>query len=304
MNAPKVVFLGTPQAAVPSLTRLLETAEVQAVITRPDRPRGRSGTPLPSPVKAAATAAALAVHEAARGSDLDPAWFAGNDVAVVVAFGVLVPESILALPAHEFVNVHFSLLPRWRGASPVTAAIAAGDEDTGVTLMHLDSGLDTGPILAAHSTPIGPQETGGELTERLSIIGAELLARTLPGHLEGKLAEVTQDDNFATYAPRLGKDDLRFDFGADPTTLARKVRALAPKPGLSLDLDSGAIRLLAVRPEDEEVAPGELVDRDGRVLLGVNAGSIELLQVQPAGRRAMTGPDWVRGWQTTPIVTQ
>ena len=304
MTARKVVFLGTPQVAVPSLTALLETTEVQAVVTRPDRPRGRTTTPSPSAVKSAALAAGIEVHEASRGSNLNPAWFEGCAVAVVVAFGVLVPDAILMVPSHGFINVHFSLLPRWRGASPVTAAIAAGDRETGVTLMRLDSGLDTGPILAAYSTPIGPEETGGELTVRLSQIGAELLVRRLPEYLEGGSSGVKQRDEFATYAPRLGKADLRVNFDDDPATWARKVKALAPKPGLSLELDSGAVRLLAIQPVDEVLSPKELVARDGRVLLGLNSGSIELSGVQPAGRRAMTGPEWARGWQTIPVVKQ
>ena len=302
MKAPQLVFLGTPPAAVPSLTALLEITEVRAVVTRPDRPRGRTTTPSPSPVKAAALAAGIEVHEATRGSHLNPGWFEGRAVAVVVAFGVLIPDSILMVPSHGFINVHFSLLPRWRGASPVTAAVAAGDSETGVTLMRLDSGLDTGPILAASSTPIGPEESGGELTERLSHIGAGLLVRTLPDYLGGLLPEIGQANDYATYAPRLGKADLRVNFDDDPATWARKAKALAPRPGLSLELDSGTVRLLTIQPVDDALSPKELVVRDGRVLLGLNSGSIELSRVQPAGRRAMTGSEWARGWQTTPSV--
>ncbi len=301
---PRIAFLGTPQSAVPSLAVLAEVGSVQFVVTRPDRPRGRSGRPQPSPVKAVAGELAIEVYEANRGRDLRPEWFANLDLAVVVAFGLLIPAEVLSRPAHGFINVHFSLLPRWRGASPVTAAIFAGDGETGVTIIRLDAGLDTGPILSAASTPIGPRETGGALTVRLAAIGAELLATTVPDLVGSRIEEVEQPAMGATYAPRLTKQDLRFDLDGDPLTNFRKVRALAPKPGVRLDLETGPIRLLAVSPSADQVERGRLQIIDDRVWLGCGGGSVELLEVQPAGRNPMPASDWARGWRTTPTVKQ
>ena len=176
---PRVVFLGTPEAALPSLFRLVEVAEVIQVITRSDRPRGRSGTPSAAPVKQAALDLGLPVVEANRGTAVEAVFpDLPIDAAIVTVFGVLIPPSLLTRPGRGFLNVHFSLLPRWR-AAPVAAAIAAGDEETGVTIMQLDRTLDTGPILRARSVPIGGEETTGELTERLASIGADLLVQTL-----------------------------------------------------------------------------------------------------------------------------
>ena len=301
---PRIAFLGTPQSAVPSLAVLAEVGSVQFVVTRPDRPRGRSGRPQPSPVKAVAGELAIEVYEANRGRDLRPEWFADLDLAVVVAFGLLIPAEVLSRPAHGFINVHFSLLPRWRGASPVTAAIFAGDGETGVTIIRLDAGLDTGPILSAASTPIGPRETGGALTVRLAAIGAGLLATTVPDLVGSRIEEVEQPAMGATYAPRLTKQDLRFDLDGDPLTNFRKVRALAPKPGVRLDLETGPIRLLAVSPSADQVERGRLQIIDDRVWLGCGGGSVELLEVQPAGRNPMPASDWARGWRTTPTVKQ
>lgn len=301
-SPPRIAFLGTPQSAVPSLAVLAEIGSVQFVVTRPDRPRGRSGQPQASPVKAAAEELALDAYEGNRGRDLRPEWFAELDLAVVVAFGVLIPAEVLSLPAHGFINVHFSLLPRWRGASPVTAAVIAGDEETGVTIIRLDAGLDTGPMLSATSTPIGARETGGALTERLATMGAELLATTVPAIVGGRIEAVDQPAIGATYAPRLTKQDLWFDLDGDPLANSRKVRALAPKPGVRLDLDTGPIRLLAVSPSADQVGRGRLQVIDDRVWLGCEGGSVELLEVQPAGRNPMPAGDWARGWRSSPTV--
>ncbi|MGI8517544.1 MAG: methionyl-tRNA formyltransferase [Acidimicrobiia bacterium] len=302
MTFPRIAFIGTPQSAVPSLAALTEIGSVQLVVTRPDRPRGRSGQPQPSPVKAAAGELAIEVYEANRGRDLRPEWFANLDLAVVVAFGVLIPADLLSRPAHGFINVHFSLLPRWRGASPVTAAIVAGDEETGVTIIRLDAGLDTGPILSAAPTPIGARETGGALTVRLATIGAELLATTVPDLVSGRIEAVNQPTTGAAYAPLLTKQDLRFDLDGDPLANSRKVRALAPKPGVRLDVDTGPIRLLAVNPSGDQVERGRLQIIDDRVWLGCGDGSVELLEVQPAGRNPMPASDWARGWRSPPTV--
>lgn len=297
------MLLGTPQAAVPTLERLLQTTEVVSVLTRPDRPRGRSGKARPSALKEAALAAGIEVHEATRGRDLESSWFATADLAIVVAFGVLIPAAILELL--PFLNVHFSLLPRWRGASPVTAAIAAGDGETGVTIMRIDVGLDTGPIITARTTPIGPEETGGQLTERLAELGADLLVRTIPLFLAGECKPVAQSEEHASYAPRIEKADAVLSLDDAPDLVARKVRALAPRPGVSLQLEGdGLVRLLSVHPVARSPGRGELAHDGEHVLLGLSQEAIELIEIQPAGRAAMSGADWARGWQSPPIVQQ
>jgi methionyl-tRNA formyltransferase len=298
----KTVFLGTPQAAVPTLERLLSVGSVGSVITRPDKPRGRSSQPTPSPVKQAAVKNGIPVFEASRSGELQTSWFEDIDVAIVVAFGVLIPSKLLDLPKHGFLNVHFSLLPRWRGAAPVVAAIAAGDDETGVTVMRLDAGLDTGPIVAARSTPIGIDETGGALMARLAAMGAELLVDTLPSYLGGDLALLPQLDHLATHAPRLGKNDSHFDFEGDPVANARQVRALAPRPGVTVDLETGPLRLLAIAPTSREVQARTLSVIDDRVFLGGTRGAWELLEVQPSSGRAMAATDWARGWRTIPVI--
>ena len=297
MTAPRLVFLGTPEAAVPSLRRLLASGQVGAVVTRPDRPRGRSGRPQPAPVKAAALEASLPVHEAAKAADLDATWFADATLAVVVAYGVIIPPTILSIPAHGFLNVHFSLLPRWRGASPVSAAIAAGDSETGVTIMQMNEGLDTGPILAARAVVIGRTETAGQLSGRLAEIGANLLALVIPDLLAGRLEGVPQRDETATYAGRLTKGMTRFNPAEDAAAVERRVRSLAPRPGLTYDLGGVSLRLLAVAASGRRFPPGELAIEGERAFLGLQSGSVELLEVQPAGRKAMAVPDWLRGWR-------
>ncbi|MGH8925751.1 MAG: methionyl-tRNA formyltransferase [bacterium] len=299
----RAVFLGTPAAAVPSLEKLAQVAEVVAVVTRPDRPMGRSKRPVPSPVKAAALARGLNVVEAARGAAIDPRLFE-VDLAVVTAFGVIIPANVLKAPKHGLVNVHFSLLPRWRGASPVAAAIAAGDQETGVSIMSLEEGLDTGPVFAALSVVIGGEETAGELTERLALVGASLLAETLPALLAGRLTPVPQDGARATYAPRLQASDRILDLRQSAESNARKIRALTPKPGAVLLLDGERLGVIAARPTDRDLPTGQFETTGDRLMVGSAGGALELLTVRPEGRKEMAGSDWARGWRRPPVVDQ
>jgi methionyl-tRNA formyltransferase len=299
------LFLGTPVAAVPTLSKLAEITQVIGAVTRPDKPRGRSGRPMPSPVKEEAERLGIPVLQPSDGSELIDLLegIAPFEVGVVVAYGSLIKDRALAIPARGFLNLHFSLLPRWRGASPVTAAILAGDEETGVTLMHLDAGLDTGPIVAARSTVVGRDENGAELTARLANLGAELLAQSLFDWLDGKLAARPQPLVGVTHAPKLTKDDLVLDLGHDAAALARQVRALAPRPGAVLDLGQSRLRVLAARSLDQEVAIGTLTMRDGQVMVGTGSGALELLLVQPAGKQPMAASAWMRGHRGPPGLT-
>ena len=294
---PRVVFLGTPEAGIPSLARLVEIGEVVAVITRSDQPRGRTRTPQPSPVKQAAIDLGLPVVEADRGAEV-VAGFPDLvvDAAVVTAFGVLIPSSLLQRPGRGFLNVHFSLLPRWRGAAPVSAAIAAGDEETGVTIMQLDRTLDTGPIVAARAVAIGPEETAGELTERLAVIGADLLAEVLQ---QEPLASIRQDDRFATYAPSVGSADRIIDLRKPGEVNSRRVRSLSPRPGAVLDLEGDRLGILSVRPTTDALPTGEWRFDGDELQIGSGDQALDLLEVRPAGRKAMTGASWARGIRGT-----
>jgi methionyl-tRNA formyltransferase len=300
----RAVFLGTPEAAVASLVALTKVAEVAAVITRPDRPRGRSGRPLPSPVKEAATRLGIAVLQPASSSELIGALASMEeiDVGIVTAYGALVGPEALAIPSRGFLNVHFSLLPRWRGANPVVAALLAGDEETGVTLMHLDRGLDTGPIVAARTAVIGRDENGGDLTMRLANLGAELLVERLPEWIDGSLTSTSQSTIGVTYAPKLSKPDLVLDLTAPAEELARRIRALAPSPGAVLTTGDGHLRVLAGRPLDRDDPPGQMTFTDDQVVVGTGRGALVLLIVQPAGKRPMDASAWWRGLRSPPRV--
>ncbi|MGH8957969.1 MAG: methionyl-tRNA formyltransferase [Acidimicrobiia bacterium] len=297
----RAVFLGTPAAAVPSLDQLARVAEVVAVVTRPDRPLGRSKKPQPSPIKVAALARGLEVVEADRATDIDPRLL-HVDLAVVVAFGVIIPSKALAVPEHGFVNLHFSLLPRWRGASPVAAALAAGDQETGVSIMQLDEGLDTGPILAARPLVIGKEETAGELTIRLASAGSSLLAETIPALVAGSVVPVTQDEAKATYAARLVRADRRLDLTQSAEDNARKIRALTPKPGAFLVVDGEPVGITSARALDQSLATGRFWSEGDRLLVGSDGRALELERVRPAGKKEMTANAWARGWRKTPVI--
>ena len=290
---PRVVFLGTPEAALPSLFRLVEVAEVIQVITRSDRPRGRSGTPSAAPVKQAALDLGLPVVEANRGAEVVELFPALEvDAAVVTAFGVLIPASLLSRPKRGFLNVHFSLLPRWRGAAPVAAAIGAGDPETGVTIMQLDRNLDTGPILRARSVPIGNEETTGELTERLAEIGSDLLVEVLASE---EVSLFPQDDRFATYAPSLTSADRVIDLRQPALVNSRRIRSLSPRPGSVLELQGERLAILSARPLTTDLATGAWRFEGDRLQIGSGGQALELVKVRPAGRKAMAGPSWARG---------
>lgn len=293
----RAVFLGTPEAAVPTLVALTQAAEVAAVITRPDRPRGRSSRPVPSPVKQRSTELGIPVLQPRGASELSEVLrsIGRLDLGVVTAYGSLISGAALDSARRGFLNVHFSLLPRWRGASPVVAALLAGDEETGVTVMRLDPGLDTGPLIAARPVVIGPDETAGALTARLATIGAELLVENLPGWMEGSLSATSQPGVGVTYAPKLTTVDRVLDPSEPARELVRRIRALAPRPGAVLAFGDARLRILAGRSHSFEVPTGELKVIDGLVLVGTGQGALELLTVQPPGKQPMAGAAWIRG---------
>jgi methionyl-tRNA formyltransferase len=286
--------MGSPAFAVPAL-RALHAAghEIACVYSQPPRPAGRGHTVTPCPVHAAAFELGLAVRtpERLRKDPAAQAEFAalGLDVAVVAAYGLILPQAMLDAPRLGCLNIHASLLPRWRGAAPIQAAILAGDSETGITIMQMDAGLDTGPMLLREAVPITATTTTPELHDALAEIGARLIVRTL----DAIPTAVVQPETGATYAAKLSKDDGRIDWLRDAALLGRQVRALNPWPGTFATLGADMIKILAAQPVDGTGAPGKILGTDFTVACG--QGALRLLRVQRAGRPATTGADFLRG---------
>ncbi|HEY3336907.1 MAG TPA: methionyl-tRNA formyltransferase [Propionicimonas sp.] len=298
----RLVFAGTPRVAADTLTRLLADGghEVAAVLTRPDAPQGRSSRPVPSPVAQLAAEHGIEVLRPTRASD--PALAArlaelAPDCCPVVAYGGLIPRRLLDLPRHGWVNVHFSLLPRWRGAAPVQHAILAGDEVTGVTVFELVEALDAGPVLASAEYRLTPAETSGEALDALQELGAKELIRTLDGLAAGTITAVPQPEDGVTLAPKLTVPSARIDWTRPAAEISRQVRANNPSPVAWTELDEERFRVLLAVPADGDgdLAPGELRAGKRSVLVGTGSGPLELLVVQPSGRRPTAAADWGRG---------
>jgi methionyl-tRNA formyltransferase len=322
----RVVYLGTPAAAVPPLEALLASAhEVVAVVTRPDRPRDRrGGTPLPAPVKQTALAAGVPVLEPASGRDPElPGRLAatGADIGVACAFGYLLPEPVLAALPRGIVNLHFSLLPAYRGAAPVQRALLDGAEVTGVTTFVIDAGMDTGPMLLAAEVPVHPGEDAGALTARLAEVGARLTVETLDALEAGQVEPRPQPEAGASLAPKVTGEEARLDFARPASRVADAVRAFSPAPGAwtthrgrRLKITRAAVAddrergpgLDPGRPDPDRVGPDRLdpgrlgLAPDGRLLVGTADRPLELLELRPEGRRAMTGAEFARGARLGP----
>ncbi len=292
----RAAFLGTPSAAVPSLAALIDVVDVDVVVTRPDSIKGRSGKPTPPPIKVAATEWGLPVVQPESRGELEHILEdAPIDVGIVVAYGrILTPTALASAPA-GFVNVHFSLLPRWRGAAPVERAILEGDDSTGVTLMQLDEGLDTGPVIAAVETPIAPDETGGSLTGRLAYLGGILIDDAISELLAGRLDSAPQLRTGVTIAKRLDRSEGRIDRSWTAAYAERAIRAFNPRPGAWFSLEGSRCRVHRASRSDEAVTPGAIAPFNGTAVLGLDGGSLALELVQPAGKAIMTGTAWLNG---------
>lgn len=295
----RIVYMGTPDFAVPTLQALLDSShEVVGVFSQPDRPKGRGYKLVPPPVKELALAHGIPVYQPVKmrdGTALAALEQLKPDVIVVAAYGRILPKEILELPAYGCVNVHASLLPRYRGAGPVQWSVINGEEVTGVTTMFMGEGLDTGDILEQAQTPIGPEETAGELMDRLAAIGAQLLLHTLTLLESGKAVRTKQDESLATYAPMLQKSDGALDFSRPAKKLYDQIRGVSPWPSAYTYLDGKRLKVhkAALLP-DQTGEPGEI--RDGkRLIVGCGEGSLELLEVQPEGGKRMRGEDFLRG---------
>ncbi|MCB9078431.1 MAG: methionyl-tRNA formyltransferase [Anaerolineaceae bacterium] len=296
--------MGTPDFAVPSLTALIDSDyDVAAVVTQPDRPSGRGKRLTPPPVKAAAEAADLKVLQPRTLKS--PEAFAAlaafkPDLIIVAAFGQILRSNVLDLPPYGCINVHASLLPRWRGAAPITAAVLAGDAETGVTIMKMDEGLDTGPMIAKRAIPITDHHTGGMLTAILADLGAQLLIDTLPHWVSGEIEPQPQDNSQATFAPRLDKQAGALDWSQPAVAIERKVRAFDPWPGTFTTISKGPVKILNVSIAREvtpppDSPPGAVFKQRREVYITTGDGVLQLITVQPAGKKAMPAEAWLNG---------
>ncbi len=294
----RIVFMGSPDFALPTLKALHENFNLLGVVTQPDRPSGRGRSLQPPDVKRLAISLGLpfiqpkSLKEEKAFKQLEE-W--EPDVIVVAAFGQILRENVLNLPPFGCINVHASLLPRWRGAAPVQAAILH-DDITGVTIMKMDKGLDTGPILSRRGIPITNDMTAGKLFDQLAQMGAELLVETLPKYIEGEIQPQLQDDKKATYAPRLKKEDGELDFYQPAEFLARMVRAYNPWPGAYQFYNDIRVKIhLAHAVENIQADPGERLIHKEKPAWGTIKGILVLDQVQAAGKSRMSGEDFLRG---------
>ena len=296
----RVVFFGTPEFAVPSLQALLgEGFDVVAVVTQPDKPQGRSrSTTVPPPVKTAADAEDVLVLQPERPGD--PAFLArlralAPDVGVVVAYGHILKPDLLGLPRLGMINLHPSLLPELRGAAPVEWAILNGFKQTGVTIMRMEEGLDSGPILLQIPHDIDPDVTGGELAEHLSEMGAQALVEVLALYQTNGLEPRPQDHARATYAPKLTRDTAHIRWTDPAERVARLIRGLDPRPGAWTELDGREVKLFGARVVEGRGAPGEVQQTDDGLRIATGQGAVRIEEVQPAGKARMAAAEWVRG---------
>lgn len=299
----RIIFFGTPDPAAKALRALVKDGhEVTAVFTRPDRISGRSRKPRPTPVNEAAVELGLPVHtpRGLRGDDvLNTLADTPADIFVVLAYGRILPSTILALPPRGVLNVHPSLLPLYRGPSPVVTAILDGASETGVSVMLLDEGMDTGPVIAqSASVPITEADTAESLTDRLFTMGVDLLAETIPAWERGDIEAVPQDDALATVTSLVEKSDGEIDFGMPAQHIARAIRAYHPWPGTFTRWDGKLLKILeaSVSGAGEEDRPGVVSINDGRLIIGTGEGSLDVERLQLEGRGAVSAAEFLRGY--------
>jgi methionyl-tRNA formyltransferase len=303
MTMTRVVFMGTPEFAVPSLAALLSAGyDVVGVLTREDQPAGRGQRVEESPVKKLARANGLPVQQprTLRAEETQAALAAlSPDLIVVAAYGLLLPQAVLDLPPHGCINVHGSLLPRYRGAAPITAAILAGESEAGISLMRMDAGLDTGPVIATAALPIWPNDTTGTLTGRMADLGAELLIETLPLWLVGEIPPQPQDDAASSFAPRLSKETGQVDWTAPAAVIERAVRAYQPWPSAYTTWRGLRLKIMRAHVDETEAPadtePGLVISAVGRAGVVTGQGVLWLDEVQLAGKRLLPTEVFLRG---------
>ena len=309
----RIVFFGTPEFAVPSLKALLAAGfEVTAVVTQPDKPQGRSRSKLfPSPTKVIAEDLDIPVLQPVRpvgdvfGQTLRRF---DSDLGVVVAYGHILRPEILAIPRMGMINVHASLLPRLRGAAPIQWAILNGERETGISIMQMEAGLDSGPVYHRAAVPIGADETGGELTQRLAQLGSASLIETVTGFNKGPFKPASQDHALATYAPKIERNHCRMDWSEGADCCARRIRAFDPEPGAWTTYEGHEIKLFGARVHqlrdlsvhENGREPGTVLQAGERLSISTGSGSLMVREVQPSGKRRMPVADWLRGRAVTP----
>jgi methionyl-tRNA formyltransferase len=295
----RIVFMGSPDFSVPALEALAKQTLLVGVVTQPDRPAGRGGTLKPPAVKEAALRLGLPITQPEKlrqpeAMESLSAW--APDLIVVAAFGQILRPNVLDLPKYGCINIHGSLLPRWRGAAPIQASILAGDQETGITIMKMDAGVDTGPMLSQRSIPIAPDDTAGKLFEKLAPLGAELLLETLPRYISGELSPQPQPADGITYASMLKKEDGLMDFSQPALLLERRVRAFNPWPCAWFELKTGPLKILcACRIAEKSPGVGRRFTVDGNPAIGTGEGILILEEVQPAGKKPMSGKAFLAG---------
>jgi len=295
----RVIFMGTPEFSVPALQAIAARHEVICVYTQPPRPAGRGQQPRPSPVHMAALALNLPVRHPEKLRDpVTQAEFAAlqADVAVVVAYGLILPQPVLDAPRHGCLNIHASLLPRWRGAAPIHRAILEGDAETGICIMQMEAGLDTGPVLMRQSTLIGASETTGALHDRLSAMGAAMICDALD-HLP--MAATPQPEDGVTYAAKIDKSEARIDWTRPAPQVARQINALSPFPGAWCMGPEGRLKLLRAMATDGTGAPGQVLDGPG-LRIACGTGAVDVLDAQREGKRPMPVAELLKGLSLEP----
>jgi methionyl-tRNA formyltransferase len=298
----RAVFFGTPQIAVPALRALTQVAEVVAVVCQPDRPSGRGLKLASPPVKEAALELGLSVHQPTkvRTGEL-AAWLRDKnaDVALVMAYGRILPAEVLAAPRRGAMNLHASLLPAYRGAAPINWVICNGETRTGISLMQMDEGLDTGPVYARHALDLTDSETAGSLAERIATLGAHVVRADLAAAVDGKLTAEPQDEALASHAPLIERHHLQIDWGKSALEIARLVRGMAPRPGAFTLVGGKVLRLHEARPAAGPMpvgaAPGTLSILGKRALVATGQGSLELVSAQVEGKKALMAVDLING---------
>jgi len=296
-----IVFMGSPEFAVPALQKLATFSNVVGVVTQPDRPAGRGRILTSPPVKNLAQELGIPVIQPVRLKDegvfeILQAW--KPDLIIVAAFGQILRQNVLDLPRFGCINVHASLLPRWRGAAPIQAAILHGDTQTGVTIMKMDTGIDTGSMLAQRIEPIHSQDTPLTLSPRLANMGAELLIDTLPGYVAGEIIPQEQDEKQSTYAPMLKKEDGKLDFNQPAIELEQKVRAFYPWPGCFMKIDDETIKVIKSHVVEKNVEPaGTRLVINGLPAIATGKDVLAMDVLQPAGKKVIAGDAFLRGYR-------
>jgi methionyl-tRNA formyltransferase len=306
----RIVFIGAGKIGVPTLQALLKSEHhVAAVVTQPDKPVGRAHLVEPPPIKKALmsgapyasparTGRALPILQPARMKDqqaIDEIRKLGPDVIVVVAYGQILPRAVLEIPKIACLNLHASLLPRWRGAAPIQAAIAAGDRETGITVMYMDEGLDTGDILLQRTVDILPNDTGGSLHDRLAQIAPEILLESLVLLAKGIAPRIPQDNSLMTYAPKLKREDGRIDWSEPAEMIERKIRAFNPWPGALMKVDEQNLKIFSASVVDLDGKPGEILIRKDQLIVATGKDALALNEVQLEGKKRMSASEFLRG---------